>query len=277
MINEIFEFLSYGFVLRALLVGVLISICAALLGTNLVLKRFSSLGDGLSHVGFGASALGVSFGVAPLYIAIPAVLLAAFFLLRLNKNGKIKGDAAIALVSSSALAIGITAAKLSHGMNVDINNFMFGSIYTISGQDVVISVALCAVVLILFSLFYNKLFAVTFDESFSFATGIKVSRYNTLLACLTAVTVVIGMRMMGALLISSLLVFPSLSSGRIFRSYRGVILGALLVSVSAFLIGIALSFVFSTPPGAAVVIANLVFFLIFWAIGAIKSRLGRKR
>ena len=274
--NDILSLLSYSFVWRALAVGLIVSVCAALLGTNLVLKRFAGLGDGLSHVGFGASALGIAFGVAPLYIAIPGVLLAAFLLLRLSGN-VVKGDAAIAVVSGSALAIGVTAAKLSHGMNVDINNFMFGSIYTLSDRDVMVALCLCAVVLILFSLYYNKLFAVTFDESFSFATGIKVSRYNTLLACLTAVTVVIGMRMMGALLISSLLVFPSLTAGRVFRSYRGVIIGSLLVSVAAFLSGLIVSFALSTPPGASVVLANLVLFIVFWSFSVAKNRLCRKR
>lgn len=277
MINELLGLFSYPFALRALLVGLLISVCAALLGTSLVLKRFSGLGDGLSHVGFGASALGLAFGVAPLYIAIPAVLLAAFGLLQLNKSGKVKGDAAIAAVSGSALAVGVTAAKLSSGMNVDINNFMFGSIYTLSGRDVLVTAALCAVVLLLFVVFYNKLFAVTFDESFSSATGIRVSRYNALLSCLTAVTVVIGMRMLGALLISSLLVFPSLTAGRVCRSYRGVILCSLLVSVSAFLIGLIASFAFSTPPGASVVLANLVFFCVFFAVSVVMGRLKTKR
>ncbi len=276
MIDAIVSFLSYGFVQRALLVGLFISVCAALLGTNLVLKRFSGLGDGLSHVGFGASAIGLAFGVAPLYVAIPAVLLAAFVLLKIG-SGRVKGDAAIAVFSSSALAIGITAAGLSGGMNVDINNYMFGSIYTLSREDVAVSLSLCAVVLLLFAVFYNKLFAVTFDESFSFATGIKVSRYNSLLACLTAVTVVIGMRMMGALLISSLLVFPSLTVGCVCRSYRSVIFGSLAVSVSAFLLGLTASFAADTPPGASVVLANLVFFATFKSISAAKNALRTKR
>ncbi len=277
MINSLLSFLSYGFVLRALAVGLLISVCSALLGASLVLKRYSSLGDGLSHVGFGASAIGMAFGVSPLYVAVPGVLLAAFLLLRLGKKSKIKGDAAIAIVSSSSLAVGVTAAKLTHGMNVDINNFMFGSIYTLSGQDLIISVALCVAVLILYFLFYNKLFAVTFDESFSSATGINVGRYNTLLACLTAVTVVIGMRMMGALLISSLLVFPALSAGRVCKSYKSVIIGSLICSVTGFLSGIAASFAFNTPPGASVVLANLVIFLVLWSVSVIKASLKRKR
>ncbi len=274
MIDSIVSFLSYSFVWRALTVGLLISVCAALLGTNLVLKRFSALGDGLSHVGFGASAIGIACGVAPLYIAVPMVLIVAFLLLKIG--GKLRGDAAIAVLSSSSLAIGIAAAKLSHGMNVDINNYMFGSIYTLTGRDVAVCAVLCAIVLLLFSVFYNKLFAVTFDESFSFATGIRVSRYNTLLACLTAVTVVIGMRMMGALLISSLLVFPSLISGRLCRSYRGVVTVALCCSVFAFLAGLAVSFAASTPPGASVVLVNLVVLLVVLSANALRRLVFRK-
>lgn len=262
--DNILNFLSYGFVLRALVVGVLITVCAALLGASLVLKRYSMIGDGLSHVGFGASAIGLALGIAPLYISVVAVLIAAFALLKLGNSGKMKGDAAIAIISGSALAIGVVSAKLSHGMNVDINNYMFGSIYTLGEKDVAVSVALCAVVLVLYVLFYNKLFSVTFDESFASATGINVSRYDTLLACLTAVTVVIGMRMMGALLISSLLVFPVLTAQTFCRSYKSVIISSACVALLGFFAGITLSFVLSAPPGASVVLANLFILLVFW-------------
>lgn len=263
--DNILSFLSYGFVLRALVVGVLITVCAALLGASLVLKRYSMIGDGLSHVGFGASAIGLALGIAPLYISVVAVLIAAFALLKLGNSGKMKGDAAIAVISGSALAVGVVSAKLSHGMNVDINNYMFGSIYTLGEKDVAVSVALCAAVLVLYVLFYNKLFSVTFDESFASATGINVSRYDTLLACLTAVTVVIGMRMMGALLISSLLVFPVLTAQTFCRSYKSVIVTSAGVALLGFFGGIILSFVLSTPPGASVVLANLFILLVSWA------------
>lgn len=276
MIDSIISFFSYGFVLRALAVGLLISVCSALLGASLVLKRYSMLGDGLSHVGFGASAIGLSLGIAPLAVAVPTVLLAAFVLLKLGKSGKLKGDAAIAVVSGSSLAIGVVSAKLSHGMNVDINNYMFGSIYTLSGNDVAVAFVLCAAVLLLYAVFYNKLFAVTFDESFARATGVKTSVYDTLLACLTAVTVVIGMRMMGALLISSLLVFPVLTAGRLCSSYRAVILCSLCVSVSGFVCGMGLSFALDTPPGATVVLVNLVLLGVFRSIEGIKTAVARK-
>lgn len=263
--NSILSFFSYSFVWRALAVGALITVCSALLGASLVLKRYSMLGDGLSHVGFGASAVGLALGVAPLCIAVPAVLAAAFLLLKLGNSGKMRSDASIAIVSGSALAVGVIAAKLSHGMNVDINNYMFGSIYTLGESDVALSIVLCAAVLILYLLFYNRLFSVTFDEPFARATGIRVSFYETLLACLAAVTVVIGMRMMGALLISSLLVFPVMTALKLCRSYRSVIICSVAVAEAGFFGGITLSFALRTPPGASVAVVNLALLLLFSA------------
>lgn len=274
--NELLSYFSYAFVSRALIVGLLITVCSALLGTSLVLRRYSMLGDGLSHVGFGASAVALALGVAPLAVATPAVLIAAFFLLKIGSR-KLQGDAATAIFSGSALAVGVIAAKLSGGMNVDINNYMFGSIYTLSGSDVYVSVALCAVVIIIYVLSYPRLFSVTFDPSFARATGINVPLYDTLLACLTAVTVVIGMRMMGALLISCLLVFPVMTAKRLCRSYRAVIICSVLVATAGFIFGIVLSFLANTPPGASVVVANLVLLLVFMSIEQIKKHLPIKR
>ena len=192
------EMLSYPFMQRALIVGILVSLCAALLGVSLVLKRYSMIGDGLSHVGFGALAIATALGWAPLAVTIPIVILAAFLLLRMSESSKIKGDAAIALISSSALAIGVITVSWSSGMNTDVNNYMFGSILAMSREDVVLSVVLSVLVLILFLVFYTRIFAVTFDETFAKATGVKAELYNMLLAFLTAVTIVLGMRMMGA-------------------------------------------------------------------------------
>ena len=176
--TDFFSLFKYDFFINALIIGALVSVCAALLGVSLVLKRYSMIGDGLSHVGFGASAVALAFGVAPLYIAIPAVLAAAFLLLRLGKSTSIKGDAATALIASSSLAIGYTAARLTSGGNIDIGNYMFGSIYTLSREDLIITVIVALIVLILYAIFYNKLFSVTFDEDFAKATGIKVSLYK---------------------------------------------------------------------------------------------------
>ncbi len=264
--SEIISLFKYDIMRNALIVGVFISVCAALLGVSLVLKRYSMIGDGLSHVGFGASAVAVSFGFTPLYVSVPVVIIAAFLLLRLNKNSKIKGDAAIALISASALAIGYTVSKLAGG-NVDISNFMFGSISVVSHEDMIITLSLSIVVLLLYVIFYNKLFAVTFDEDFSAATGIKVGRYNTLLACLTAVTVVIGMRMMGALLISGLIIFPCLTACRVFKNYKSVIISSVIISLTNFLVGFFVSIVLDISPGSSIVIVSLIIFLLFWLVG----------
>lgn len=267
--TDFFSLFKYDFFVNALLIGVLVSVCAALLGVSLVLKRFSMIGDGLSHVGFGASAVALAFGVAPLYIAVPAVLAAAFLLLKLGKSSSIKGDAATALLASSALAIGYTAAKLSGGGNIDISNYLFGSIYTLGKSDLIITVAVALIVLILYALFYNKLFSVTFDEDFAKATGVKTGFYNSLLACLTAVTVVVGMRMMGTLLISALIIFPVLSALRIVRSYKAVIVAAVVVALVGFVGGLIFSVALQTSPGSSVVIINLIIFIICSVLGKI--------
>lgn len=267
--------LSYGFLLRALVVGALVALCAALLGVPLVLKRYSMIGDGLSHVGFGALAVASALRWAPLPFAMPVVMLAAFALLRLSENGRIKGDAAIGLISTFALSVGVLVTSLTGG-NVDVDNYLFGSILAVSEGDVVLSVALSAAVLVLFMLFYHQIFAVTFDESFARATGIRAALYDTLIALLTAVTIVVGMRVVGTLLISSLLIFPALTSMRLFKRFRSVILSSAIVSVVCFLAGLIASYLLSTPAGASVVAVNALCFAVFGAIGLIRER-GRAR
>ena len=271
MIELLTELLSYAFVVRALIVGVLVSLCAALLGVSLVLKRYSMIGDGLSHVGFGALALAMALNLSPLEVAIPVVAVAAFVLLRISENSRIKGDAAIALISSSALAIGVIIISYTSGMNANTSNYMFGSILAMSESDVLLSVAVSVVVILLYVLFYNKIFAVTFDESFTRATGTNAGRYNTLIALLTAMTIVVGMRMMGALLISSLIIFPALTSMRLFKTFKQVVISSAILSVCCFVVGIILSFIFSFPTGASVVVINLLMFVIFSAIGLVKK------
>ncbi len=265
--SELINMLSYQFMQRALVVGVLVSLCAALLGVSLVLKRFSMIGDGLSHVGFGALAVATALGLAPLAVAVPVVVAAAVLLLRLSRNAKLKGDSAIAMISSSSLAIGVICLSLSTGMNTEVSGYMFGSILSLSRSDAVISVILSAAVLTLFVLFYPRIFAVTFDEAFSRATGAKTELYNTLLAVLTAVTVVLGMRMMGALLISSLIIFPALSAMRVCRRFRAVVLWAAVISVSCFLLGVLVSYFMETPTGASIVVADLLAFALCSIIG----------
>ena len=263
---------SYPFMQRALIAGVLVSLCAALLGVSLVLKRYSMIGDGLSHVSFGALAIAVALGVTPLYFSIPVVILAAFFQLRMASHPRWNSDAAIAVMSASALAIGIIVISQTTGMTTDVDNYMFGSVLAMTEADVVLSVALCIAVLVLFILFYHKLFAVTFDENFSRATGLKVDRYNTLLSILTALTIVLGMRMMGAMLISSLVIFPALTAMRLFKSFRGVVVCAAVTSVACFCTGLVASFTLSTPVGASVVVANLTLFLLSCLASALRRR-----
>lgn len=264
------EMLSYPFLVRALVGGVLVSLCASLLGVSLVLKRYSMIGDGLSHVSFGALSVAVAIGWSPLKVSIPVVVLAAFFLLRITENGKIKSDAAIAMISASALAIGIIVTSLTTGMTTDVSSYMFGSILAMSREDVRLAMLLSAVVLGLFVFCYNKIFAVTFDESFARATGVRVSWYNILIAVLTAVTIVLGMRMMGAMLISSLVIFPALTSMRMFKSFRGVVVSSGILAVVCFFIGMVISYGLSTPAGASVVVVNLAAFGLFSAAHAVR-------
>ncbi len=257
------EMFSYDFIMRAAVVGTLVSLCAALLGVCLVQKSFSMIGDGLSHVGFGALAVAAAMGLAPLKVAVPIVILSAIILLRFSENGKIKGDASIALFSTGALAIGVMAVSLSGGLNTDLYNYMFGSILAMDSSDVLWSIILAALVILTFIVFYNRIFSVIFDEEFAKSTGIRVSAYNMLIAVLTAITVVLGMRMMGTMLISGLIIFPTLTAKQLFKSFRGVIVCAAATSVFCFLAGLVASYYLSTPTGASIVIANIVMFITF--------------
>ena len=270
MIETLHIMFSYSFILRALIVGVLVSLCASLLGVSLVLKRYSMIGDGLSHVGFGAIAVATAFNWAPMEFTIPVVIIAAFLLLRLSENSSIKGDSAIAIISTGALAFGILVASMTTGMNTDINSYLFGSILAMTLNDVLLSVVLSAVVIVLFVLFYNKIFAVTFDETFSNATGIRANVYNMLIAILTAITIVLGMRMMGALLISSLIIFPALTSMRVCKHFKTVVIVSAVISIICFLLGLIISYFFSTPTGATVVIINIGIFILFSILGKLR-------
>ena len=272
MLDMFVQMFSYGFMRRAIIVGVLVALCAALLGVTLVLKRYSMIGDGLSHVGFGALCVALAMNVAPLAVSVPVVIISAFLLLRVSDTGKIKGDAAIALISSTSLAVGILVTSMTTGLNSDVNGYMFGSILAMSSTDVIISIVLSAAVLVLYFVFYNKIFAVTFDESFAAATGTRTGMYNTLIALLTAITVVIGMRIMGAMLISSLVIFPALTAMRVCNTFRKVVVTSAVISGVCFFAGLFISFVFSMPAGASVVAVNAVMFAIFSLVGMIKRK-----
>lgn len=262
MFDLILEMFSYSFIIRAVIVGILVSLCSALLGVPLVLKRYSMIGDGLSHVGFGALAVASAMNTAPLKIAIPIVVLAAFLLLRISNNSKIKGDSAIAVISTGSLAIGVIILSVSKGMNTDIYNYLFGSILAMSTEDVILSIILSLIVLMIFILFYHRIFSVTLDETFAKATGIKVNVYNMILAALTAVTVVLGMRMMGAMLISALIIFPAVSSMNISYTYKGVTFFAIIISIFSLISGICVSYIFSLPTGASIVTINLLIYIV---------------
>lgn len=272
MLDMFVQMFSYGFMRRAIIVGVLVALCAALLGVTLVLKRYSMIGDGLSHVGFGALCVALAMNVAPLAVSVPVVIISAFLLLRVSDTGKIKGDAAIALISSTSLAVGILVTSITTGLNSDVNGYMFGSILAMSSTDVIISIVLSAAVLVLYCVFYNKIFTVTFDENFAAATGTRTGMYNTLIALLTAITVVIGMRIMGAMLISSLVIFPALTAMRVCNTFRKVVVTSAVISVVCFFAGLFISFVFSMPAGASVVAVNAVMFAIFSLVGMIKRK-----
>ena len=257
---------------RMMVVGLLVSLCASLLGVSLVLKRYSMIGDGLSRVGFCSLAIATALHAAPLAVATPVAVLAAFLLLRVSESSKIKGDAAVALISTASLAVGVVVISKSTGMNTDVCNYMFGSILVMTDHDMWLSIALCAVVLVLFVLFYNKIFAVTFDETFARATGVNTGVYNMLLAFLTAITVVLGMRMMGAMLISSLVIFPALTSMRVCKRFITVTVCSAAMSVLCFLLGVLVSSVYEVPTGASVVLMNVAAFLLFWLAHLIKGR-----
>ena len=272
MIDTLIFVFSQPFMQRALVGGIVICLCAALLGVSLVLKRYSMIGDGLSHVGFGAVVVASALNFAPVAVAIPVVVAAAFLLLRLGENSTVKADAAVALVSTGSLAIGVVASSLSSGMNQDFNSYMFGTILGLSESDVWLSIFISVPVLVMFLLFYNKIFAVTFDEAFCEATGVKAKLYNGLVAVLTALIIVLGMRLMGALLISSLVIFPSLTAMRVCATFKGVVICSGIVSVVCFLFGIVASVLFDLPTGASIVIANIIVFVIFFCVGKLVKR-----
>ncbi len=292
LFNSIAEMFSYTFMVRATVGGTLVSLCAALLGVSLVLKRYSMIGDGLSHVGFGALAVATAMEniqltwivpaaslvsvISPLGLALPIVIIAAFFLLRLSESSKIKGDSAIALISTTSLAIGIMVASQT-GLQTDINSYLFGSIISMSESDMWLCVVLSVVVLVMFVLFYNKIFAVTFDENFARATGIKAGVYNMIIALLTALTIVIGMKMMGSLLISSLIIFPAITSMRIFKRFKTVIISSAIVSVVCFFVGLTVSYLYSTPIGASIVLVNVVALILYSVVGYVSGKISAKR
>lgn len=261
----------WNYVVRyGLIAGIAIAICAALLGVTLVLRRYSMIGDGLSHVGYGALCVASVMNLAPLYVAIPVVLLAAFLLLWLSESGRLKGDYAIALFSTTAMSIGILFSSKA-GLTNDVSHYMFGSIIALNENDVILCVVTAVIVIAAFLLLYHRIFAVTFDQNFSKATGIPVHMYNMVIAALIAITVVMGMMLMGTLLISALIVVPTLSAMRLCRSFRGVVIGAVCISVGCFVVGFFTAIALDFTPGASVVVTNMIFYLICCLIAKVRG------
>ena len=269
MLDQLRMYLSFPFVQYALIVGTLIALCSSLLGVTLVLKRFSFIGDGLSHVAFGAMAIaGIVRLNNDMLFVLPVTVLCAILLLRTGQNTRIKGDAAIAMISVGALAVGYMLLNLfpkSSNVSSDVCTSLFGStsILTLTVTEVWLCVGLSIAVVVIFLLFYNKIFAVTFDEDFSRSTGTRVEAYNLLIAVVIAVIIVLAMNLVGSLLISALIIFPAMSAMRLFRSFKGVTICSAVLSVSCALIGILISIVASTPVGSTIVAADMAAFLIF--------------
>lgn len=276
--SSIQYYFSYPFVRYAFIVLILIALCASLLGVSLVLKRFSFIGDGLSHVAFGAMAVAAVAGFTNrMIVVLPVTVISAVLLLRTGRNTKIKGDASIAMISVSALAAGYILMNLfpsSSNISADVCGSLFGStsILTLKESDVWLCLVMSIAVLAVFILFYNKIFSVTFDESFSKATGVNSDAYNLMIAVVTAIIIVTAMNLVGSLLISALIIFPALSAMRIFRSFKSVTICSAVISVVCAGTGIIVSLIFSTPVGATIVASDLAAFLIFSGISAIASK-----
>ena len=277
LIEKISFYLDFPFVQYAIIVGVLVSLCSSLLGVTLVLKRYSYIGDGLSHVAFGALAIAAVLKVTNnMLIILPVTIAVAVLLLCTGKHARIKGDAAVAMVSVGALAIGYLLMNIfstSANISGDVCTTLFGStsILTLRIEEVTLCVVLSCIVLFVFVLFYHKIFAITFDENFAQATGVKTTLFNLLIAVIVAVIIVLAMNLVGALLVSALVVFPSLSAMRVFKSFRSVTLAAATISVICSLIGIVVAILAGTPVGSTIVAADIVSFGIFYAIGMIRN------
>ncbi len=276
MIDKLGYYLSYPFVRYALIVGTLVALCASLLGVTLVLKRYSFIGDGLSHVAFGAMAVATVLGLSnQTVLVMPVTIATAILLLRRGKNTKVKGDAAIAMFSVGALAIGyllMNKSGTSSNVSGDVCTTLFGStsILTLTPSDVVVSVVFSVIIIALFVLFYNRIFSVTFDEAFARATGLSASLYNLIIAVIIAVIIVLGMNLVGSLLISALVIFPALAAMRVISSFKGVVICSAIISVICAITGMIISIVTSTPIGSTIVVADILAYFVFSVIGRVR-------
>lgn len=265
------ELFQYSFIQRALLAGVFISVCCSLLGLFLVLRRFSLIGDGLAHVSFATIALGLVLNVYPLYVSIPLVMLASLFILKLTEKANIYGDAAIGMVAALGIAVGVILASVAGGFNVDLFGYLFGNILAISKTEVIMTIALSFIVIAIILLFYNDLFSITFDEDYAFVSGIRVKRINNLLILLTALTVVLGIKVVGTMLVSSLIIIPSVSALQLAKGFKSAIAIAVFFAVMSVVIGVFISFIANIPTGATIVVVNFIFFCFAFILGRLKG------
>ena len=274
IMETLLHYFSYPFVRYAFIAGVLISLCAGLLGVVLVLKRYAMIGDGLSHVAFGAMAIAAVLGFAPMTVALPVTVAVAILLLLAGEKQLIKGDSAIAMLSAGSLAVGYLLLNLfpasdTGSLSGDVCASLFGStsLMTLSPSDVWLCVGLSVAVIGFFIIFYNKIFAVTFDEGFATSSGVRVRAYNFLIAAISGVVIVLAMKLVGALLISSLIIFPALSALRVFRSFRSVVICSAILSVTGSLLGFICALLLSTPTGASVAVIHILIFAVFTILG----------
>ena len=257
-----FSVFANPFIQRALIVGVLVAVCAALLGVVLVLKRYSLIGHGLADVGFASLSLALALGLPPLAVATPVVIAASFVIMAVSQKKGVAGDVAIGIAATASLSFGVIVTALTKGFNMDVYSYMFGSILAVGSLDILLSVLLAVLVLGLFAIFYNRLFIVTCDEDFARASGLNVSVYQFLISFLTALTVVIGMRIMGTLLISSLVIFPAVTARKLVKSFKALVIASAVVSIFCLVAGVLVSYFLDLPAGASIVAVNIAAMLV---------------
>ena len=270
--EQILDLLNYSFMQRALICGIAISLCSALIGVILVLKQYSMIGHGLGEVGFAAISLALAFNLPTIYISVPLVIIAAFIIMVISQKKGESGDVTIALVSTGALAFGVIITSITKGFNIDVSNYMFGSILAISLTDVILSVVLSIVLIILYIVLYNRLFMITYDEEFAKSCGVNITFYQFLISFITALVVVLGMRMMGTLLISSLIVFPAIIAKKMTNSFKGLVVLSCIISILCFILGVFTSFFLNLPTGASIVAINLVLLLVTFVYSFVFSK-----
>ncbi len=268
--DYLFQILQREYIRYAFIVGICMALCGALLGVSLVLRKHSMIGDGLSHVGFGAVAVAACLGWAPLPFAIPVVILSSFLILWLAEKSKIFGDSAIAVFSTLALAIGYAAIEVGEGVSFNVNAYLYGSLLGVSEVEVILSIIVTVIVFALYLLLYHKIFSITFDPVFSKSTGTKTNLINVILSILTSLVVVIGMKLMGALLITSLIIFPTLSARQLFKTFKKVTIFAMVFSVVSFILGLLLACIIDRMPiGSSIVIVSFIVCIITFIVGKI--------